>query len=161
MCLKLGHIAYPNSWHQKIVESFFEGFPPFSGTKPIINLRDVHLHLIVFPGDACTLRQRSCGAYQLWPWHRVSVCVCLHLCLSKPAIDLRRIGFVRENLYPPIPAMARGSASGQRGCETTNNQQRATNSRRSSSSSQFLESKLDGALLFRICLLRLPVQVIS
>ena len=42
-------------------------------------------------------------------------------------------------VYPPIPAMARGSASGQRGCETTNNQQRATNNsrrRRRSSSSQ-------------------------
>ena len=57
-------------------------------------------------------------------------------------------------IYPPTPAMARGSASGQRGCETTNNQQRATNSRSSSnsssSSSQFLAPKLDGALLFRV-----------
>ena len=54
--------------------------------------------------------------------------------------------------YPPTPAMARGSASGQRDCETTNNQQRATNSR--SSSSHFFPPKLDGALLFRICLLQ-------
>ena len=48
-------------------------------------------------------------------------------------------------IYPPTPAMARGSTSGQRGCETTNNQQRVTNSRSSSSSSSSTSSSSSGS----------------